>query len=113
MVGKQEIVCEIRYVMYYAIEEHKLYLILACCGMFFRRGSVLRLKKGTPSVSFDSTRVTQLSWHPRFSIFLFVLDFCNAVLKSVLEVCFGDQLSWAVWDIQGIPLQEISNRRGV
>lgn len=91
------------------------------CSLHFRgwlgnkksRGSVLRLKKGIPSVSFDSTRVTQLSWHPRFSIFLFVLDFCNAVLKSVLEVCFGDQLSWAVWDIQGIPLQEISNRRGV
>lgn len=43
------------------------------CSLHFRgwlgnkksRGSVLRLKKGTPSVSFDSTRVTQLSWHPR------------------------------------------------
>ncbi|XP_022750613.1 probable prolyl 4-hydroxylase 6 [Durio zibethinus] len=32
-------------------------------------GSVLQMKRGTSSVLFDPTRVTQLSWHPRAFIY--------------------------------------------
>lgn len=47
-----------------------LYFGLVCGCSFFSHGSVLRMKTGGSSVKFDPTRVTQLSWNPRFDLFL-------------------------------------------
>ncbi|KAK8359828.1 hypothetical protein V6Z11_A04G122700, partial [Gossypium hirsutum] len=42
-----------------------LILLHLCLVSAEINGSVLEMKRGTSSVPFDPTRVTQLSWHPR------------------------------------------------
>ncbi|TYH49240.1 hypothetical protein ES332_D10G122400v1 [Gossypium tomentosum] len=42
-----------------------LILLHLCLVSVEINGSVLEMKRGTSSVPFDPTRVTQLSWHPR------------------------------------------------
>jgi len=47
-----------------------IFFVLVCGCSFFSHGSVSGLNRGVSSVKFDPTRVTQLSWNPRFDLFL-------------------------------------------
>lgn len=48
---------------------------LSICAFIFRKLSVLKLVTGRSSATIDPTRVTQISWRPRFSVIFLVYLF--------------------------------------
>lgn len=58
-----------------------LQMIFWFCG--FRERSVLRLKKNNSPVIFDPSRVTQLSWNPRFFFLVHIYRYDRRIMLTI------------------------------
>ncbi|KAG8477265.1 hypothetical protein CXB51_030941 [Gossypium anomalum] len=99
-----------------------LILLHLCLVSAEINGSVLEMKRGTSSVPFDPTRVTQLSWHPRAFLYIGFLsseecDHLITLAKDKLEKSMvadnesGDSIESEVRTSSGMFLQKAQRSR--
>lgn len=92
--------CHLIYLSVFVFCHGVIWLDIVCISSV---GSVLRLKRGPSSATFDPTRVTQLSWSPRFSFSICIsISFCS------ISLCRVWVISSVCSDLQGFPLQGFS-----